>query len=73
MSRINGEKARASIAKRNRTAMREKTRGIVRGLRAAAAAGPAAAPKAPAAPKKPAAAKAPAEAKAPAAAKAPAK
>ncbi len=36
MSRINGEKARAAIAKRNRTAMREKTRARLQELRAAA-------------------------------------
>lgn len=36
MSRINGEKARAAIAKRNRTALREKTRAIVASLKSAA-------------------------------------
>jgi hypothetical protein len=37
MSRINGEKARASIAKRNRTALRAKSRERLAALKAAAA------------------------------------
>jgi hypothetical protein len=38
MSRINGEKARAAIAKRNRTARREKDRARLAEIKAGAAA-----------------------------------
>lgn len=38
MSRINGEKARAAIAKKGRTAQREKDRAKLQELRTAAAA-----------------------------------
>ena len=37
MSRINGEKARAAIMRRNRTAMRLKSRAKLQEIRAAAA------------------------------------
>lgn len=39
MSRINGEKARASIAKKNRTAQREKDRARLAELKAGAGKG----------------------------------
>lgn len=41
MSRINGEKARAAIAKRNRTAQREKTRVRLAEVKKTAASAPA--------------------------------
>ena len=38
MSRVNGEKARAAVAKRNRTARREKDRARLAEIKAASAA-----------------------------------
>jgi hypothetical protein len=45
MSRVNGEKARANVARRNRTAQRVKDRARLAEIKAAAAAAPAPAPK----------------------------